>query len=98
MKDAGGPLFGDFGANVPAAIMALLYQNGAQPFTYDPAGDGEIGINLNDAASKEPGAPPYPTDYASAPVVTKGRPAGQAAWRFMGTVQGRCSAEVKCAA
>ncbi len=53
VKDAGGPLFGDFGANVPAAIMALLYQNGAQPFTYDPANEGEIGINLNDAASKE---------------------------------------------
>jgi multiple sugar transport system substrate-binding protein len=53
VKDAGGPLFGDFGANVPAAIMALLYQNGAHPFTYDPANEGEIGINLNDAASKE---------------------------------------------
>jgi len=53
VKDAGGPLFGDFGANVPAAIMALLYQNGAEPFSYDPAGDGEIGINLNDDASKE---------------------------------------------
>ena len=53
VKDAGGPLFGDFGANVPAAIMALLYQNGAEPFTYDPAGEGEIGINLNDDASKE---------------------------------------------
>ncbi len=53
VKDAGGPLFGDFGANVPAAVMALLYQNGAEPFTYDPAGEGEIGINLNDAASKE---------------------------------------------
>jgi multiple sugar transport system substrate-binding protein len=53
VKDAGGPLFGDFGANVPAAIMALLYQNGAQPFTYDPSNEGEIGINLNDAATKE---------------------------------------------
>ena len=53
VKDAGGPLFGDFGANVPAAIMALLYQNGAKPFTYDPANEGEIGINLNDAATKE---------------------------------------------
>jgi multiple sugar transport system substrate-binding protein len=53
VKDAGGPLFGDFGANVPAAIMALLYQNGAKPFTYDPSNEGEIGINLNDDASKE---------------------------------------------
>ena len=40
-------------ANVPAVVMALLYQNGAQPFTYDPANEGEIGINLNDDASKE---------------------------------------------
>jgi multiple sugar transport system substrate-binding protein len=53
VKDAGGPLFGDFGANVPAVVMALQYQNGAQPFEYDPANEGEISINLNDPASKE---------------------------------------------
>jgi multiple sugar transport system substrate-binding protein len=53
VKDAGGPLFGDFGSNVPALIMGLLYQNGAHPFTYDPANEGEIGINLNDDASKQ---------------------------------------------
>jgi multiple sugar transport system substrate-binding protein len=53
VKDAGGPLFGDFGANVPANVMALLYQNGAKPFTYDPADNGEIGIKLNDDATKE---------------------------------------------
>jgi multiple sugar transport system substrate-binding protein len=53
VKDAGGPLFGDFGANVPAVVMALQYQNGAQPFEYDPANEGEIAINLNDDASKE---------------------------------------------
>ncbi len=29
------------------------YQNGAQPFTYDPANKGEIGIKLNDDASKK---------------------------------------------
>jgi multiple sugar transport system substrate-binding protein len=52
VKDAGGPLFGDFGANVPAVVMALQYQNGAQPFEYDPANEGEIGISLNDPASK----------------------------------------------
>jgi multiple sugar transport system substrate-binding protein len=33
--------------------MALQYQNGAQPFEYDPANEGEIGISLNDPASKE---------------------------------------------
>ncbi len=53
VKDAGGPLFGDFGSNVPAAIMALLYQNGAEPFTYDPSGDGEIGIDVNSPEAKE---------------------------------------------
>jgi multiple sugar transport system substrate-binding protein len=53
VKDAGGPLFGSFAANVPANIMALQIQKGAQPFTYDPNTPEEIGISLNDAASKE---------------------------------------------
>jgi multiple sugar transport system substrate-binding protein len=53
VKDAGGPLFGDLGANVPAVFMALTIQNGAQPFTYDPATPEEIGISVNDDASKE---------------------------------------------
>jgi multiple sugar transport system substrate-binding protein len=53
VKDAGGPLFGDLGANVPAVMMALQYQNGAQPFTYDPSTPEKIGIELNDDASKE---------------------------------------------
>lgn len=53
VKDAGGPLFGDLGANVPAVFMALTIQNGAQPFTYDPATPEEIGIKVNDDASKE---------------------------------------------
>jgi len=52
VKDAGGPLFGDLGANVPAVMMALLYQNGAQPFEYE-AGSDSITIDLNDDASKE---------------------------------------------
>src|SRR6187402_344678 len=42
VKDAGGPLFGDLGANVPAVFMALTIQNGAQPFTCDPATPEEI--------------------------------------------------------
>ena len=53
VKDAGGPLFGDVGANVPAVFMALTIQNGAEPFTYDPATPEEIGIKVNDDASKE---------------------------------------------
>ncbi|MFG6503278.1 ABC transporter substrate-binding protein [Microbacterium sp. P05] len=53
VKDAGGPLFGDLGANVPAVMMALQYQNGAQPFTYDPATPESIGISLADDSSKE---------------------------------------------
>jgi multiple sugar transport system substrate-binding protein len=53
VKDAGGPLFGDLGANVPAVFMALTIQNGAKPFTYDPTKPEEIGIKVNDAASKE---------------------------------------------
>ncbi|MFF5290166.1 ABC transporter substrate-binding protein [Paractinoplanes globisporus] len=53
VKDAGGPLFGDFPANQPAYVTALLYQNGAQPFAYDPANKGEIGIKLNDDATKK---------------------------------------------
>ncbi|MGI5239742.1 ABC transporter substrate-binding protein [Dactylosporangium sp. CA-139066] len=53
VKDAGGPLFGDFPANQPAYVTALLYQNGAKPFTYDPANKGEISIKLNDDATKK---------------------------------------------
>ena len=30
-----------------------MYQNGAEPFTYDPANEGEIGINLNSDEIKE---------------------------------------------
>jgi multiple sugar transport system substrate-binding protein len=53
VKAAGGPLFGSFAANVPANIMALQIQKGAQPFTYDPNVPEEIGISLNDQASKD---------------------------------------------
>jgi multiple sugar transport system substrate-binding protein len=53
VKDAGGPLFGDLGANVPAVMMALQYQNGAQPYTYDSSKEDTIGIKLNDDASKQ---------------------------------------------
>ncbi|WP_328855540.1 extracellular solute-binding protein [Microbispora hainanensis] len=53
VKDAGGPLFGDLGANVPAVMMALQIQKGASPYTYDPAQPETIGIALNDQASKD---------------------------------------------
>ncbi|PZF86607.1 ABC transporter substrate-binding protein [Jiangella anatolica] len=53
VRDAGGPLFGDLGANVPAVMMALQIQNGADPFTYDTDNPENIGIALNDEASKE---------------------------------------------
>ena len=53
VKDAGGPLFGDLGANVPAVFMALTIQNGAKPFTYDPTKPEDIGIKVNDDASKQ---------------------------------------------
>lgn len=53
VKAAGGPMFGSFAANVPAAVMALQIQKGAQPFSYDPEVPGEIGVSLNDQASKD---------------------------------------------
>lgn len=53
VKDAGGPFFGDFAANQAAYVTALLYQNGAEPFEYDPANEGEIGIALNTPEVKE---------------------------------------------
>ena len=53
VKDAGGPFFASFAANQPAEVTALMYQNGAQPFEYDPANEGVIGINLNSPEIKE---------------------------------------------
>ena len=53
VKDAGGPVFASFAANQPAEVTALMYQNGAEPFTYDPANEGEIGIELNSPEVKE---------------------------------------------
>jgi multiple sugar transport system substrate-binding protein len=53
VKDAGGPVFADFAANQPAFVTALLYNNGAQPFTYDPSNEGEIGIDLDSPQVKQ---------------------------------------------
>jgi len=44
VKDAGGPLFGDIGSNVPAAVTALMAQKGAVPCTYDLADSKNISI------------------------------------------------------
>jgi multiple sugar transport system substrate-binding protein len=53
LKDAGGPLLGDFGANVPAVVMALQIQKGATPFEYDPTTPTDISVKLDDQASKD---------------------------------------------
>lgn len=53
LKDAGGPLLGDLGANVPAVMMALQIQKGAKPFEYDPTKPEDITIKLDDQASKD---------------------------------------------
>jgi multiple sugar transport system substrate-binding protein len=53
VKDAGGPLFGDLGSNVPAALTALMAQKGAIPFTYDLGDPKNISIHLDDQATKD---------------------------------------------
>jgi len=53
VKAAGGPVFGDFGANVPAEIMALQIQKGAEPFKYDLKDPKKLSIKLDDQASKD---------------------------------------------
>jgi multiple sugar transport system substrate-binding protein len=53
VKAAGGPVFGDFGSNVPAATTALIQQKGGKPFTYDLAKKQDIGIKLDDQATKD---------------------------------------------
>ena len=37
----------------PPRPRRYFYGNGAEPFTYDPANEGEIGINLNSPEIKE---------------------------------------------
>ncbi|MCZ2837035.1 extracellular solute-binding protein [Modestobacter sp. VKM Ac-2985] len=53
LKAAGGPLMGDLPANVPAPTVALMQQNGAEPWTYDSANPTELEIDLNSPESKE---------------------------------------------
>ena len=53
VKDAGGPLFGDLGANVPAVIMALQYPEGRPAVHLRPGQRGRDRHQANDEASKE---------------------------------------------
>jgi multiple sugar transport system substrate-binding protein len=53
VKAAGGPVFGDFGANTPAVIMALQIQKGAVPFKYDLKDPKKLTVKLDDQASKD---------------------------------------------
>jgi len=53
VKDAGGPVFGDFGSNVPAVTTALMIQKGAVPFVYDLADKQNITVKLDDQATKD---------------------------------------------
>ncbi|MFF5083445.1 ABC transporter substrate-binding protein [Actinoplanes sp. NPDC000266] len=53
VKAAGGPVFGDFGSNVPAVTTALMIQKGAQPFVYDLSDKQNITVKLDDQATKD---------------------------------------------
>ncbi|MCZ2828542.1 extracellular solute-binding protein [Modestobacter sp. VKM Ac-2986] len=53
LKAEGGPLMGDLPANVPAPTVALMQQNGAEPWVYDSANPTELSIDLNGPESKE---------------------------------------------
>ncbi|GIM93423.1 sugar ABC transporter substrate-binding protein [Paractinoplanes toevensis] len=53
VKAAGGPPFGDFASNVPAVTTALMIQKGATPFQYDLADKQNIGIKVDDQATKD---------------------------------------------
>ena len=52
MKDAGGPLFGDFGANVPAHHGAAVPER-REAVHLRSRREGQIGIKLNDDATKK---------------------------------------------
>jgi len=53
LKAAGGPLMGDVPANVPAPMVSLMQQNGAQPWEYDAAKPTELKIDLNSPEAKK---------------------------------------------
>ncbi|HEY8913499.1 extracellular solute-binding protein [Lacisediminihabitans sp.] len=53
VKDAGGPVFGDLGSNVPAALTALMAQKGVVPFKYDLSNPKDVAINLDSQPAKD---------------------------------------------
>ena len=53
VKAAGGPPFGDFASNVPAVTTSLMIQKGATPFQYDLSDKKNIGVKLDDQATKD---------------------------------------------
>jgi len=53
LKAAGGPFMGDVPANVPAPMVSLMQQNGAEPWVYDAANPTDLEINLNSPEAKE---------------------------------------------
>ena len=53
LKAAGGPVMGDVPANVPAPMVSLMQQNGAEPWVYDAANPTELEINLDSPEAKE---------------------------------------------
>ena len=53
VKDAGGPVFGDFGSNVPAVTTALMAQKGAVPFTYSLQDKTNLTVAINSQPAKE---------------------------------------------
>ena len=54
LKDAGGPgVLADFPTNGRAYNQALFAQKGSEPYTFDQANPADIGIKLNDQATKD---------------------------------------------
>ena len=94
VKAAGGPLFGDLGANVPAVMMALEIQDGNAPFEYNIKDSKKLTINLDDKASQNVlnywaglvkqgvvgTADQFTTDYISGVVAGKYATYTSAAW------------------
>jgi multiple sugar transport system substrate-binding protein len=53
LKAAGGPAFGDWPNDTPAFTQAMFAQAGADPFTYSINNKTQLGIDLDNAASKK---------------------------------------------
>jgi multiple sugar transport system substrate-binding protein len=53
LKDAGGPVMGDFPADTPPYTQALFNQKGAKAFDYNLSDKQSLGVNLDNQASKD---------------------------------------------